>query len=156
MLKNTEKGLYKIIELLCQVTAYQTVRKQKDLWTTCFIFLWRTRDSLGILSPLLVSGGEGAHQTKHRIFWMPVILYFPYVKVRFTLLTDFFFSPPLAALQRREFPGPGIKPHHSSDPSRHSDNTGSLIHCAMTELQDVFKTVKHFTTCLRMFIFIIK
>ena len=80
-----------------------------------FHFLWSTRDYLGILSPLLLSGGEGAHQTKHRIFWMPVTLYFPYVKVRFTLLTDFFFSPPLAALQRREFPGQGSDLRQSRD-----------------------------------------
>ena len=35
----------------------------------------------------------------------------------------------------QKFPGQGVGPHHSSDPSHSSDNTGSLTHWATRELQ---------------------
>ena len=35
------------------------------------------------------------------------------------------------------FPGQGLNPHHRSDPSRCSDNAGSLTHCTTRELPDL-------------------
>ena len=40
-----------------------------------------------------------------------------------------------------KFPGQGLNPIHSSNPSRCSDNNGSLIHWATTELSFVFEVM---------------